>query len=90
MDIPEKLQRKAGKNYKGWFCYTFGITSAFALKHGDTGDFTHEQMAVAHGEELSVCNRFLQCVNFWRENFCALLVAVATGNTHMKTSQEQK
>ena len=55
MDIPEKLQRKAGKNYKGWYCYTFGITSAFALKHGDTGD-----LAVAHGEELSVCNRFLQ------------------------------
>ena len=60
MDIPEKLQRKAGKNYKGWFCYTFGITPAFALKHRDTGDFTHEQMVVAHGEELSVCDRFLQ------------------------------
>ena len=30
------------------------------MKHRDTGDFTHEQMAVAHGEELSVCNRFLQ------------------------------
>ena len=28
MDIPDKLQRKAG-NYKGWFCHTFGITSAF-------------------------------------------------------------
>ena len=33
VDIPEKLQRKAGKNYKGWFCYTFGITSAFDLRH---------------------------------------------------------
>ena len=34
--------------------------------------------------------RMRSCVNFWRENFLALLVAVATGNIHMKTNQEQK
>ena len=25
---PEKLQTKAAKNYKGWFCYTYSNTSA--------------------------------------------------------------
>ena len=57
---PEKLQTKAGKNYKAWYRYTFGITSAFNLKHRDTSDFAHGQMAVAKGEELFVCGRFLQ------------------------------
>ena len=51
---PENFKKKQGKNYKGWFCYTFGITPAFDLKHRDTGDFTHGQMAVAHGEERFV------------------------------------
>ena len=56
----KNFKQKQEKNYKGWFCCTFGITSAFDLKHTDTGDFTHGQIAVAHGEDLFVCDRFLQ------------------------------
>ena len=39
------------------------VGSAILLElhqHLITGDFTHEQMAVAHGEEHFVCDRFLQ------------------------------
>ena len=49
---PEKLQTKAGKNYKGWFCYTFGITSAVDLKHTDLAILRVDRWLLPMGKNL--------------------------------------